>query len=213
MKTDDLITMLARDAAPPPAAPIAQRAGLGLGAGLAAAAVLYLLALGPRPALGQVMLDPLVFAKMSLPLVLAAFALVLGLRAVRPAGVPGRTGRLIWIVPAAAAALFAGVFVTTPADQRLADFLGHSIQVCLPSITALSMPILVGLMLALRRGAPVRPRAAGALAGLAAGGLAAALYSTFCTEDSPLFYAVWYSLGIGIAAGIGALAGGRWLRW
>ena len=53
----------------------------------------------------------------------------------------------------------------------------------------------------------------GALAGVAAAGGATAIYSLFCTEDSPLFYVVWYGTGIGIVTALGALIGGRALRW
>ena len=52
-----------------------------------------------------------------------------------------------------------------------------------------------------------------AAAGLLAGGLAATLYATHCTDDSPLFVAAWYSLAIAGVAALGALIGARWLRW
>ena len=52
-----------------------------------------------------------------------------------------------------------------------------------------------------------RPRASGALAGLLAGAIAAAIYALHCTGDSPLFYAVWY--GLGILAVTGARRGAR----
>ncbi|MGI3170505.1 NrsF family protein [Pseudooceanicola sp. C21-150M6] len=212
MKTDDLISMLAQDAAPQPAAPVAQRAALGIVAGLVVAVLGYWLVLGPRAGLEAAMMQPVILAKTLLPLALFALALMLGLRASRPAAAPGTPKRLIWVVPVIGAALVVWAFVTTPASQRVTDWLGHSIPVCLPAITLLSMPILTGLIAALRRGAPLRPHLAGALAGLAAGGLGAALYSTFCTEDSPLFYGTWYTLGILASTGIGAIAG-RWLRW
>ena len=48
---------------------------------------------------------------------------------------------------------------------------------------------------------------------LAAAGFATALYSTFCTEDTALFYAVWYAVGIGFVALAGAFAGKRFLSW
>jgi hypothetical protein len=51
------------------------------------------------------------------------------------------------------------------------------------------------------------------VAGLIAGGLAAALYATHCTDDSPLFVATWYSIAIGAVAVLGALLGRRLLRW
>lgn len=213
MKTDDLISLLAQDAAPPPAAPVAQRAVLGVAFGFVGALILYLLALGPRADLMIRWQDPVVLAKTLLPLGLFALALMLSLRRVRPGAAMGKAARLVWLVPLMAAALFVWAFVATPPGERLVDFLGHSIPVCLPAINVLSLPILAGLIVAMRRGAPVDPQLAGALAGLASAGLATALYSTFCTEDSPLFYATWYSLGIIFTAGLGAWAGGKWLRW
>lgn len=213
MKTDDLITMLAQDAAAPRPAPIAGRAWAGIGLGFAVALVIYAVMLGPRPDLAALMMNPVILAKTLLPLALFALALRLGLRAVRPAADPGRSRVVIWAIPALTLALFVWAFAVTPPESRMVDFLGHSIPVCLPAINLLSLPILAGLIAALRRGAPVDPQKAGALAGLASAGLATALYSTFCTENSPLFYAVWYSAGIAITAALGAVAGQRWLRW
>ncbi len=157
--------------------------------------------------------EPVVLAKTLLPLALAALAVVLALRSVRPAVPLGAVGWLIWAVPLTAGALFLWAFLATPEGERLRLFIGHSIPVCLPAIVILSLPVYAGFVHALRRGAPLRPVWSGALAGLAAGGIAAAVYSLFCTEDSPLFYAVWYSLGIALATGVGALIGGRLLRW
>jgi hypothetical protein len=65
----------------------------------------------------------------------------------------------------------------------------------------------------LRRAAPVRPGVTGALLGLAVGAGVAAGYALYCTEDSPLFFMLWYSLAIGIVAGCGAILGLRFLRW
>ena len=47
----------------------------------------------------------------------------------------------------------------------------------------------------------------------APGGLATAVYAFHCTEDSPLFYAVWYVLAILAVTAVGALVGARALRW
>ena len=54
---------------------------------------------------------------------------------------------------------------------------------------------------------------AGAVAGIAAGALAATLYAMHCTDDSPLFVATWYTIGIGIMALAGSVLGERLLRW
>jgi len=56
-------------------------------------------------------------------------------------------------------------------------------------------------------------RLTGAAAGLAAGASAATLYGLHCPEVSALFVLIWYSLGMLVAAAIGALAGPRVLRW
>ena len=90
---------------------------------------------------------------------------------------------------------------------------GRSWHVCTRNVAILSLPIFVGLMLAFRRFAPTRLRLTGAVAGLAAGACAAALYCLHCPEVSALFVLVWYSLGILAAAAIGALVGPRLLRW
>jgi hypothetical protein len=46
-----------------------------------------------------------------------------------------------------------------------------------------------------------------------ASGLAGALYAVNCTDDSPLFVAVWYSLAIVTVSFVGAVAGRKLLRW
>jgi hypothetical protein len=54
---------------------------------------------------------------------------------------------------------------------------------------------------------------AGAAAGLVAGASAATVYGFHCPETAAPFILVWYSLGIALAAGLGALAGPWVLRW
>ena len=213
MRTEDLIATLAASAPPAAGPSLERRAARGVAAGGAVTLALFALLWGLRPALGTALSEPVVLAKTLLPLVLGGLASILVLRAARPGAKAGPAGWLVWAVPAAVAGLVFWAWGTTVPGQRLQLFMGHSIHVCLPSIAALSLPMLAGLLRALRRGAPVHPALCGALAGLAAGGLATTLYSLFCTEDSPLFYGVWYSLGILLVAGMGALAGRRMLRW
>lgn len=213
MKTEDLIAELAAEPAPPRGASLERRAGLGVLAGGAVTLVLFFAVLGVRPALGMHLADPVTLAKTVLPLLLGALTGLATLHAARPGAALGWPARLAIAVPAAAAGLFVWAFGTTDPGVRMVLFLGHSIPVCLPTIPVLALPILSGLIVALRRGAPTRPAVCGALAGLAAGGMATTAYSLFCTEDSPLFYATWYSLAILATAGLGAWAGRRFLRW
>ena len=77
----------------------------------------------------------------------------------------------------------------------------------------MALPLLAGTLWALRGGASTRPALTGAVAGLLSGGAAAVVYSMHCTEDSPLFYAVWYVLAILAVTVAGALLGSRVLRW
>lgn len=210
MTTDELIARLAAEpAAPPPGA----TGWLAPAAGLVASAGLFALAYRARPDLAGAAADPVVAAKSLLPLALAAFALVLARRAIRPGAAPGAAARAIWAVPALAGLILTGAAARTPPEQWPAALIGESVYACLPSIALLSAPILAGLLLWFRAGAPEHPARAGGLAGLAAAGAATAIYSLHCSEDSPLFYAVWYSLGIGFVALAGAAAGARVLRW
>jgi hypothetical protein len=92
-------------------------------------------------------------------------------------------------------------------------WLGKSWIFCPWLVLLLAAPIFVGLLWSFRRLAPTRLRAAGAVAGLAAGAWAATVYCLHCPEVSALFVLTWYSLGIALAAGAGALLGPRLLRW
>jgi hypothetical protein len=100
-----------------------------------------------------------------------------------------------------------------PAESWSARMIGSNAAVCLMSVPLLAVAPFVCLFHAVRSGAPTRPRLAGALCGLAAAAIGATLYAAHCTDDSPLFVAVWYSIAIGIVTLIGSVIGARWLRW
>jgi hypothetical protein len=76
----------------------------------------------------------------------------------------------------------------------------------------MALPLLVAALVGLRQGASTRPALSGAAAGLLCGGLAATVYAAHCTDDSPLFVATWYSIGIAGLTVVGAAAGSRLLR-
>ena len=59
----------------------------------------------------------------------------------------------------------------------------------------------------------MRPGAAGAAAGLVSAGLATTLYGLHCPEYAAAFVALWYSLGIALSVGAGALIGKVAFRW
>ena len=100
-----------------------------------------------------------------------------------------------------------------PADRWWSSLVGSNGFLCLAAIPLLSVPSAVALMLAMKRGAPARPRLAGAVCGLVAAGIAATFYALHCDDDSPLFVAVWYTLAVAIVTSASAAIGGRVLRW
>jgi hypothetical protein len=179
-----------------------------MAAGVSLAAILLLLSRSPHIAHG---LGPTIAFSALAGLTLAAAAFSATLALSYPEGRP----RLWWLA-APAVILLSGL------GFELADSLesswserlwGQSPLGCLLCVLVLSLPILAAVLAALRAGAPTHPRLAGAMAGLLAGGITTALYTLHCPEDSLLFVALWHGLAVGAVSLLGALAGGRLLRW
>jgi hypothetical protein len=211
VKTNDLISLLAEDA------PVPVRLGramtVALLVGIVVSASLLLLTIGMRPDMGQAMETARVLFKLGVTLVLAVVACGLVCRIGRP-GAPMRLRSLLLIVPLV---LVIGAVAMemrmTPAESWSTRMMGKYAPFCVFFIPVLSLAPLAGFMIALRNGAPDSPGVAGAVAGLAAGGIAAAIYAWHCPDDSPFFVATWYTLAIAIVTGAGALIGRRLLRW
>lgn len=212
MKTDDLIQAIASDPAlksPPPRRSI----WLALAVSVPLAILLFLAMLGPRPDIGtaiETVRFPLKFV-LTVTLAVAALALTL-LLAIPGADWHGRA-RWLWLPPALLIAAVVVELVVTPMSDWPARWHGQNWLICLGSIPLFSVAPLAGLLLALRNGAPDRPRLAGAIAGLAAGGIGATLYAAHCPDDSPLFVATWYVIAIAAVSLVGAWLGSRLLRW
>ena len=111
------------------------------------------------------------------------------------------------------AALAAVQIARTPPTGVAALWLGHSWQGCSLRIIALAAPVFLGVIGVLRKLAPTRLALAGAAAGLLAGAVGATVYGLYCAETAAAFVVTWYTLGITACAGLGALLGGRLLRW
>lgn len=212
MKTEDLVRALAADAKQ--TGPQFDRfALLALATAVAITAIVFGLLLGLRHDFATAIATPRFPLKIGIVALLAicAAGLLLG------AGRPG--ARLTpWLLAAAAVLAILIVSVVTelailPTTAWLANLRGTNALFCLTVIPALSLLPLAIALSALRYGAPSRPAQAGAIAGLAAGTIAATFYALNCDNDSPLFVAAWYSLAIGLVTGAGAVAGSRLLRW
>jgi hypothetical protein len=209
MKTDTLIRLLAADAARPVIG-IRPLLGAALAAGAASSVALFRSLLGARDDLAASLHDFDFVVKITVTTSLMLTAAVALDAAARPAR---RAAPLsLGFAPLLLAAAVILELATVPASDWLPLLVGQNAGLCLTAIPVLaSLPALF-LMLALKRGAPARPRLAAAIAGLAAGGLGASLYATFCPVDNPLFVATWYSIAIATVTGVCALCG-RWLRW
>jgi hypothetical protein len=173
VKTNDLISLLAEDA------PVRMRLGramtIALAAGIVISAMLLLLTIGMRPDMEQAIRTARVFFKVSMTLVLAAAASSLVFRIGRP-GAPLGARSLSLIVPLVLLiGAVAAEMATTPPGSWSTRMIGRYAPFCVFFIPVLSLAPLAGFMIVLRNGAPASPGIAGAVAGLAAGSIAAAI--------------------------------------
>jgi hypothetical protein len=211
MRTDELIGVLVADGARP-VTPIARSLVGALAGGIEISVLIFAAFLHPRPDIASALQTYSFFFKLIVAMLLATAAIVLLPEAARPLAGTRRE----WLLALAPVLLLAGVLaelLDKPADTWTLHLVGHNAVHCLSLIPVLSLAPAVCMLLALRHGAPSRPGVAGALAGLAGGGLGAALYALTCRDDSPLFVVTWYSIAIAIVTIASALAGKRLLRW
>ena len=211
--TDDLIDRLAGDLSPVAGNVVVRRLAIGAGAGAIVSAAVMLAWLGPRADLAAALGTSAFWAKFIYTLALG----LIGFAAIERLSRPGATARRA--MPAVALSLcvvavlaLLELALSAPAE-RPALFFGTTAGVCPWRIAALSLPILVGTIWAVRGLAPTRLTLAGLAAGMVAGGLGAWVYSFHCGETAMPFLATWYSAGIA-AGGLMGAASGRWLlRW
>lgn len=210
MRTEDLIGGLAARPPRPAGRNLEGRLGAALLAAGAGAALLSAFLYGLRP-------DLLASAAGAAGLVKFVCGAALGLagwrlacRLSRP-GIPSFCPVAAALAGLAALVAFAGIGLAGPASSSLPP-VEMLLQCALP-ILALSAPILVLALAALRAGAPTRPALAGAAAGLAAGAAGALAYAPTCPAQDALFVVLAYGGALAAASAIGALAGPRALRW
>ena len=211
--SEELIATLAGDLRPVPRLAVAGRLALGAAAGAGVSALLVVAGLGLRPDLAAAVGEAMFWVKLAYALALGGVALWAVERLSRPAG--AADGRMPWLLAPVlvVAALAAWQLARAPGPMRMPMTMGHSADVCPWWILAASLAPLLGLVWAARGLAPTRLRLSGAMVGLAAGGVGAAVYSLHCDEATAAFLAVWYTLGIAGCGLVGMLAGPRVLRW
>ncbi len=176
-------------------------------------AAIFLAGLGMRNDFMTAMGNPFFDLKFAVTIALAGAAIAISLHLSRPEASLGRWG---WLLAIPVGLLGIGMMGEMMMPQRAPwseRLMGSNSRLCLVAIPLLSLPLLAAALMALRSGAPSRPAVAGAFAGLLSAGLAATLYASHCTDDSPMFVATWYMIAIAFVAAIGALAGSRVLRF
>lgn len=213
MNTEDLITALAQDTKPVRTWHAAFGLIGALAAGAAAAVTLIAVFIGD-PLLGTYSVGVMTFG---VKMAFTSSLLLLSGYLLYQAGRPGHEPRkgLPWLAaPFVLVAILAGAaLASTPATGTYALIFGSSWQLCLLSVSLLSVPVYGVLALAFRRLTPTDLKLTGLLAGLAAGSTAALVYALHCPETSPAFLLIWYGLGITIAGLAGRAAGPLLLRW
>lgn len=212
MDTDRLLLALAADNDHRPQ-PVRTQLAVALLIAMPVAAAMMLVTIGLRPDFMAAMRNPFFDLKFVITLALAIPAIVISLHLSRPEAV---LGRWVWLLLLSPFILVGAIFAEMMMPQRspmMTRMMGKGSMLCTASISLLSLPILGAALLALRQGAPSRPAFVGALAGLMSSGLAATVYATHCTDDSPLFVAVWYTIATVAVTALGAFAGARVLRY
>jgi hypothetical protein len=174
---------------------------------------MFVMELGVRPDVMTAMRNPFFDLKFLVTLALALPAIAIAIHLSRPE-VSLRGWTWLLLIPVGLLGIGIGGEMMMP--QRLpmmTRLVGSNSRVCMMAIPLLSLPLLAAALIGLRHGAPARPAVAGAFAGLVSAGLAATLYASHCTDDSPLFVATWYTLATALVTAIGALAGSKMLRF
>lgn len=213
MKTDELVTLLAKDAGPVAPKATARRFTKALGWGMLGTSLAMVMSMGVRPDIAEAVTLPMFWMKLAFPSLVAIASYHAATRLARP-------GMRLELIPGTLAMLVAAVWLlaivtllnAAPAERDDIIF-GSSWRSCLVSIPLLSIPMFGAAMWAMKGLAPTRLALAGASAGLLAGAVSAAVYSLHCPEMEAPFLALWYVLGMLVPAIAGAVIGPRLLRW
>jgi hypothetical protein len=211
MKTKDLITLLAQDA------PVRLDLNYALWhaaiAAILIAGIAFFAMIGFRPDIDTAVQTGRFLFKFVITIALAVSSGKVLFQIGRP-GVrllPSALSLLLPIGLAVGAAIFE--LIVMPSETWITRMIGHNSRLCLTIIPSLSLGPLACFLYAMRDGAPERPGLAGAIAGLAAAGIAATFYAANCDDDSPLFVLLWYPIAICLVTTLAWLIGRRALRW
>jgi hypothetical protein len=212
MDTEQLIRSLAADNSHR-ARPVGYVLMLSLLAAAPVSLVMFFGELGFRPDIMTAMHNPFFDLKFAVTLALAISGIAVALHLSRPEASLRGFGWFLLIPAGILAACISGEMMMPQRAPMMTRLVGSNSKICMTAIPALSLPLLIAALMGLRHGAPARPTLSGAIAGLLSAGLAATLYASHCTDDSPLFVATWYTIATACVAALGALIGSRMLKY
>jgi hypothetical protein len=210
VRTDDLIELLVKDSDPWRFRSILAWAVAG---GIVIVATVFFVGIGFRPDISEAVESNRFLFKFVVTVSLAITAIWVTLSVGRPGGSVGHRGLALAIAPALLACAAVVELLVLPESQWLPRLVGNNARFCLTLIPLLSIGPLACLLAALREGGASSPGPAGAVAGLAASGIAASFYAANCTDDSALFVITWYPIATLIVTTAGYLIGRKVLRW
>lgn len=213
MKTDELVTLLAKSASTVEPNATARRFTTALGRGLFGTTLAMAVGMGVRPDIADAVSLPMFWMKLAFPASIAIAAYYAATRLARPGMRLGRLPEtLVFLLTVVWLLAIAVLLNAAPADRNNLIF-GDTWLFCLVSVPLLSIPAFVAMLWAMKGLAPTRLALAGGAAGLLASAVSAAVYSLHCPEMAAPFLAIWYVLGMLIPAIAGAALGPRVLRW
>jgi hypothetical protein len=212
-KTSVLIDQLVAGLKPAPRRALLRWAGAGTVAGTVVSAIAVLSLWGVRPDMPGALYASPFWIKVAFTFALTVAGFLAVLKLARPDGTAKRPAFFALAAVLALGALAIVQMVSTPEQLWKSLVMGKTSAVCPWLIMLLAIPILFGMIWAIRRMAPTRLRLAGAAAGLTAGALSALVYSISCDEYAMPFVFVWYGGAIAMLTIVGVLIGPKALRW
>ena len=213
MKTDDLIDLLGTNIEPVKGGELRNTLMIALAVGAVSASCLMLAIFGwSAGTLGGDYSGPKMLAlAFTLGLASAGASFLVG--SARP-GEPGRKPLILIGVLFFALISAGGVALVLAHPAAWSGMIfGPQWAACLICIPLFAVAPFASLIWALRKGAPTNLMRTGAIAGLVAGALGAAVFAFHHPGGSVPFIALWYGGSILLCALVGAILGSRLLRW